>query len=151
MSTSLTILPSPEEAALARKSSRELSAFLSAHKPIQQLSITDTTGATHTVEVPVTALRLLAESLACLGDGHGVNLAPVSAELTTQEAADILQMSRPTCIKLLETGAIAYHRVGNRRKVRYADVVEYKTTQEAKRRDALEQLSALDQELGLGY
>ena len=86
-----------------------------------------------------------------LGEGNTVKLVPVHAELTTQEAADLLNVSRPTLIKLLDDGAIAYHRTGNRRKVRFNDLRRYQSQLETKRLQTLEQLTQLDQELELGY
>ena len=86
-----------------------------------------------------------------LGEGNTVKLMPIHAELTTQEAADLLNVSRPTLIKLLDDEEIPFHRSGNRRKVRFADLRQYQETLEKNRLNALDDLSALDQELGLGY
>ncbi|MDG1122437.1 MAG: helix-turn-helix domain-containing protein [Glaciecola sp.] len=80
-----------------------------------------------------------------------MNITPIHAELTTQEAADLLNMSRPTFIKLLDSNDLPYSRTGNRRKVAFSDVINYKQTLEEKRLLALDELSSLDQELGLGY
>ncbi|MBB3048966.1 excisionase family DNA binding protein [Litorivivens lipolytica] len=144
-------LPTPEEVALSKASSRELSAFLATGASVQKVAITDPKGKDHVVSLPVSALRLLVDILTELGDGNTVQLVPVHAELTTQEAADLLNMSRPTLVKLLDEGAIPYTQVGNRRKVRYADVRTYQAALRAKRLEALESLSQIDQELGLGY
>lgn len=144
-------LPTPEESALAKISSRELSAFLETQADTQALSITDKTGVAHAVEIPVSALRLLVEVLTQLGEGNTVNLIPIHAELTTQEGADLLNISRPTFIKLLDDNKITYHRTGNRRKVKFTDVYQYKHQIDKKRFNALDELSELDQEMGLGY
>ncbi|MGZ7212439.1 helix-turn-helix domain-containing protein, partial [Streptococcus pyogenes] len=80
-----------------------------------------------------------------------VSITPIHAELTTQEGADILNMSRPTFIKLLDANEIPYSRKGNRRKVAYADLMAYKNRLEDKRLAALAELSALDQEMDMGY
>ncbi len=144
-------LPSAEEAALAKLCSQELSALLETKADVQSLTLTDRSGKPHPVRIPVNALRLLVDVLTELGEGNTVKLVPVHAELTTQEAADILNVSRPTFIKLLDERAIPFHRVGNRRKVKFADVQAYKEQLEAKRRKALAELSQLDLELGLGY
>lgn len=77
-------------------------------------------------------------------------LVPIHAELTTQEAADMLNVSRPTLIKLLDDDAIPFRRTGNRRKVRFTDLLQYKRKLESDRLQALDDLSALDQELGMG-
>ncbi len=144
-------LPSAEEASLAKACSRELSAILETKAETQTLLLSDPSDVQHQVEVPSSALRLLVDVLTELGEGNTVKLIPVHAELTTQEAADILSVSRPTFIKLLDDGLIPYSRTGNRRKVKFTDVQAYKESLERKRLATLDELSALDQELGLGY
>ncbi|WP_409048977.1 helix-turn-helix domain-containing protein (plasmid) [Proteus mirabilis] len=142
---------SAEDIALAKLSSQELSAVMEVNGEAQKLSIVDKTGNTHVVQIPSSALRLMIEILTQLGQGNSVSITPIHAELTTQEAADILNMSRPTLVKLLNTEVIPYSRKGNRRKVAYADIISYKNEIEQKRLDALSELSELDQELGMGY
>ncbi|MCB1815284.1 MAG: helix-turn-helix domain-containing protein [Candidatus Competibacteraceae bacterium] len=147
----LHTLPSAEEIALAKMSSQELSAIVEAAGQAQRLEVIGNDGKSHQVVIPSSALKLLVEVLTQLGQGNSVNIIPVHAELTTQEAADILNMSRPTFIKLLDNQEIPYTRKGNRRKVAFADVMKYKNTLDRKRLEALDELSALDQELGMGY
>ncbi|MFK7160446.1 helix-turn-helix domain-containing protein [Marinospirillum sp. MEB164] len=144
-------LPSAQEAALAKLCSQELAAILETKAEVQTFSVQDQSGETHTVNMPVSALRMLVDVLTELGEGNTVKLVPIHAELTTQEAADLLNVSRPTLIKLLDDGEIPFHRSGNRRKVRFADLRHYQDELEQKRLQALEELTALDQELGLGY
>lgn len=151
MNTLEAKLPSAEEAAIAKASSQELSAFIATKHETLPLSITDSEGVKHDVEMPVTALKLLVNVLTELGDGNTVKLIPIHAELTTQEGADMLNISRPTFIKLLDEEKIPYHHTGNRRKVKFVDVKTYQERLEAQRRATLDELSALDQELGLGY
>lgn len=144
-------LPSVEEISLARLGSQELSAVLEANGAIQNFNVVGKDGANHELKLPTSAVKLMIEVLTQLGQGNSVNITPIHAELTTQEAADILNMSRPTLIKLLDAKDIAHARTGNRRKVAFVDVMKYKQALEAKRLNALDELSALDQELGLGY
>jgi excisionase family DNA binding protein len=144
-------LPSAEESALAKICSRELSAILESGVDTQTLLVTDPSSEQHQVQVPSSALRLLVDVLTELGEGNTVKLIPVHAELTTQEAADMLNVSRPTFIKLLDEDTIPYTRTGNRRKVKFADVKAYKDNLEQQRLTTLEELSELDQDLGLGY
>ena len=151
MKTIESKLPSPEESALAKLSSQELSGFIETNAATQSLSITDSDGVSHPVQMPVSALRFLVDVLTALGDGDTVKLVPIHAELTTQEGGDLLNISRPTFVKLLDEGLIPFTLTGNRRKVKYADIQTYKEKLEANRLASLEKLSALDQELGLGY
>jgi excisionase family DNA binding protein len=144
-------LPSIEESALAKLCSQELAAILETRQEVQTFSVQDKSGEVHSVNMPVSALRLLVDVLTELGEGNTVKLVPIHAELTTQEAADLLNVSRPTLIKLLDDGEIPFHRSGNRRKVRFADLRQYQEMLEQNRLKTLEDLSDLDQELGLGY
>lgn len=144
-------LPTRKEAALAKLCSQELSAVLETKAESQTVSLTDRKGGVHTVTMPVNALRLFVDMLTKLGEGNTVKLVPVSAELTTQEAADLISVSRPTLIKLLDKGEIPCRRAGNRRKVKLSDLRVWQQQIENKRLAALSELSSLDQELGLGY
>ena len=93
MASLSTLLPSQEEAALAKLSSRELAAYVETRASTQRVAITGKDGELHQVEVPVSALRLLVDILTELGEGNTVKLIPIHAEMTTQEAADVLNMS----------------------------------------------------------
>jgi excisionase family DNA binding protein len=143
-------LPSAEEVALAKVGSQELSAVLESSGDIQHFEVMGKDGETHSVQLPSSAVQLMIEVLTQLGQGNSVNITPIHAELTTQEAADLLNMSRPTFIKLLDEGILPHTRSGNRRKVAFVDVMSYKQLLDEKRQSALDELSSLDQELGLG-
>lgn len=145
------MLPTRQEAMLAKLCSQELSAVIETKAEAQTVSVTDTKGVVHAVNMPVSALRLLVDLLTELGEGNTVKLVPVHAELTTQEAADLLNVSRPTLVRLLDEGVIPFHRTGNRRKVKFADLRSYQQTLEQERLGSLSELSQLDQALGLGY
>lgn len=103
------------------------------------------------MELPAEVLAVLVEVLGQLANGNGVRVVPVHAELTTQQAADILNVSRPHLVKLVENGAMPFHMVGTHRRVRLGDLLEYKTRFEAEQDAQLDILAAEAQKLGLGY
>lgn len=144
-------LPTAEEVAIARESGRVLSAFLQTRADTQQIEIFDDKGASHPVNVPVSALRLLVDVLTEIGEGNAVSIIPIHAELTTQDAADVLNVSRPFLVQLLERGAIPFHKIGTHRRVRYQDVVAYKERIDTERGKALDALAEQGQALKMGY
>lgn len=110
---------------------------------------TDDDGAETQVVIPIVAFRFFVDVLAELANGNAVTVAPVHAELTTQQAADLLNVSRPYLIKLLDEERIPYRRVGNRRKVQLVDVLDYKRRDAARRKEILDELTREAEELGL--
>ena len=78
-----------------------------------------------------------------------VALAPVQAELTTRQAADLLQVSRTFLVRLLDEGRVPCRKVGSHRRVRTEDILAYRRDTESRRRGALDELTAQDQKLGL--
>jgi excisionase family DNA binding protein len=141
------VLPSEAEATLAKETSRVLASRLHGDRFIRLRVVGD--GASETVKLPATAARLLVRILEEMGRGNAVTVVPVRAELTTQEAADLLDISRPSLIQLLQDGKIDYRRVGTHRRVRFDSLMRYKRNADAARRAALAELAAYDQELGI--
>jgi excisionase family DNA binding protein len=142
------MIPSEAEALLAKETSRVLVSRLRNADPVQ-LRIADDPSPEGTVKLPASAARLLLRILEEMARGNAVTIMPVRAELTTQEAADMLNISRPSLIQLLEDGKIEYRRVGTHRRVRFEGLMQYKRRADAARRAALAELAAYDQEIGI--
>ena len=103
------------------------------------------------IEIPLSALNMLRVILAEMARGNAVQLRPVHDELTSQQAADSLHVSRPYLIKLLNEGVIAHRKVGRHRRVRFDDLMAYKRLAGDARSAALDELATQAQELGMGY
>jgi len=101
------------------------------------------------LEIPGEALRLLVDVLAEIANGNAVAIAPVPAELTTQQAADLLNVSRPYLVKLLEEERIPFRRVGNRRRVLLTDLLVFKRNDDRERHAIADKLTAEAELLGL--
>lgn len=99
-------------------------------------------------ELPKSVVTALSHLLYHLSQNHTVTLVPMHRELTTQEAANLLNVSRPYLVKLLEQGDIPYTHVGAHRRVRYYELMEYKKRRSKERRAALALLTQLGQEMG---
>lgn len=101
------------------------------------------------IEVPSVIYFALIEVVKTLNNGDSVTLIPMDKELTTQQAADILNVSRPYFIKLLENGTIKFRKTGTHRKVLMQDLIEYRNKRAENRHASIEEMSELSQELGL--
>jgi excisionase family DNA binding protein len=141
------MLPSETEAALAKETSRVLASCLRGDD-LMRLRIIDGRSR-DIVKLPAAAARLLMRILEEMARGNGVNLIPVHAEITTQQAADMLNISRPSLIQLLDEVKIDYRRVGTHRRVQLDALMKYKRQVDAARRATLADLAAYDQELGI--
>lgn len=96
------------------------------------------------------ALReILAHAIHIFAQNRAVAVVPYNKMLTTQEAADLLNMSRPHLVKLLESGAIPYTMVGTHRRIRLSDLMRYRETRDTTRRRALASLTRQSRRLGL--
>lgn len=102
-----------------------------------------------TIELPSSVVQGLRQIVSHLLKDRALTVVPLHKELTSQEAADLLNVSRPFLIGLLEQGAIPYVRTGKHRRIRLNDVLEYKKQRDASRRQALDRLTELSQDYGL--
>lgn len=103
------------------------------------------------IEIPAAAIAMLADVVEELAKGHAIRIASDEQEISTQKAADLLNVSRPFLIQLLEKGAIPFRMVGTHRRLRMSDVLTYKARSDADADRAFRELVAQAQELGMGY
>ena len=141
--------PTVREAEIARSSGRILARYAGTNRPLM-LNLTDDEGE-RSIELPTGAVSLLAHALEAMAAGRGVTLVPEHAELTTVQAADVLNVSRPHLIKLLDEKAIPHRRVGTHRRVRMEDIMAYKSVIDREREEVLDRLTREAQEDGMGY
>ncbi len=149
VSSNVIHLPTIEEAEEAKVSSRALSKYASNDR--LNLKIILNGNETEDLILPGSAVNMLLEVLTEMSKGNAMTLMPINAELSTQQTAEILNVSRPYLVNLLEQGEIAFRKVGAHRRVMAQDVLEYKQRIDSDRLKALDELAAQAQELGMGY
>lgn len=146
----LPITPSETDVLLAEKSSHHLQRFLGQESEYQVQLLTGN-HSNEVVMLPDFAIELFVYILSEVAKGNEVTIMTTQTELTTQQAAKMLNVSRPFLIQLLEKGEIPYHKVGSHRRIRLEDVMRYKQEILTKSRAALDELTAQAQELDMGY
>lgn len=138
------LVPSELDSELAKTASRTL-----ARAKDQAVKISLSDG--KELELPKAMTEFLVRILTELSNGNMVDIVPIHAELTTQEAANHLNVSRPYLIKLLEQGKIPYHKVGTHRRILFAELRSYMVAHEIQREAAMAEIAKLSQELDIGY
>lgn len=141
--------PTEPEAELARASAQIVARYARENRPLK-LRLAEN-GVETPLELPPGAVTLLRDILGAMASGRAVTIIPENAELSTVQAAEMLNVSRPFLIKLLEDGKIPFRRVGKHRRVRMEDVMAYKSDIDRKREAILDQLVREAQEQGMGY
>lgn len=141
--------PNERESKLARTSKQLLSHYTREDQPLT-LRVIDAEQ-DQPIELPAGAVTLLMDILGAMASGQGITLIPEKAELTTVQAAEILNVSRPFLIKLLKNGEIPYRKVGKHRRIRIEDVMSYKQAIDQERESVLDQLVEDAQEQDMGY
>jgi excisionase family DNA binding protein len=147
-----TITPSSEDTLLAQEGTQRLAAWLARKrkKPVR-LRLFPDESPSEAVTIPPAAVALLQSVLQRMAGGEACSLLSNDSELTTQQAADLLHVSRPFLIEQLEKGLIPFRKVGTHRRVQLHDLMSYKRTIDEKRLQTLQELAAQAQELGMGY
>lgn len=148
-STHRQLPPTPRDAAIARSTYQVLSLYGGTDRPLK-LRVRDGEQE-QTIDLPAGAVDLLVHVLEAMAAGQGVTLIPESAELTTVQAAEVLNVSRPFLIKLLDQKAIPHRKVGKHRRIRMEDVMAYKNAIDREREQVLEQLTREAQAHDMGY
>jgi len=103
------------------------------------------------LEIPTSIYRVLVVAVAAMSEGNAVSIVPVHHELTTQQAADLLNVSRPHLVKLIDEGVIPHHKTGSHRRVYFEDLARYRAVRDAERRKALRELTKKSADLGFDY
>lgn len=143
-------IPDDETAASAAEAAERLAVHLRQHPTPSGRVVLAVDDVPETkVTVPAAAFKLFIEVLDELARGNAVTVAPVHAELTTQQAAELLNVSRPYLVKLLEDGVLPCRKVGTHRRIRLTDVLAYQQADEERRRDVHRALTRDAEELDL--
>lgn len=142
-------LPTPAEVEQAKVSSRTLSKYADTDRV--QLALRGSNGEADDLVLPGHVLQILLDVLSEISKGNAISLIPLHQEVSTQEAANLLNVSRPFLVGLLEKGDIPYRKVGTHRRVLLTDVMDYKARTDGLRNQALDELAALSQEEDMGY
>ena len=138
-------VPSDQDAELARELSRTFSSIGTESIHINVIE------SHQDMILPPSIIRLFQKILTAMAEKKAIAVIPIDAELTTQQAADILGVSRPFLVGLLENGEIEYRKVGTHRRISYEELKRYKLDVDEKRRQSLDALAALGQELEESY
>jgi excisionase family DNA binding protein len=143
--------PSASDVRVARETSKTLAALLQDAGADASVHLHIGAGGDQESDVmlPSATLPLLLEALQGLARGHAVTVVSAAAELTTQQAADLLRVSRPFLIKLLDAGRLPYRKVGAHRRLLAGDVLEYAQQERVRREQVMDELDAETRRLGL--
>lgn len=144
------VTPTDEEVGLAREAGQQLAKLAALERPVEVKVVGKGTKGESLV-LPASSLKLLADILEQMASGHGVAVLSIDAELSTQQAAEVLSVSRPFVVKLLDERKLPHRKVGAHRRVLLRDVLDYKKRTDAERLKVLQELAEQSQELDMGY
>jgi excisionase family DNA binding protein len=143
------VLPDATDVTTAADAVKSVKNYLRTHKRNGTVHLVVDDEHRDTLVVPRSAVELLARVLAHMAAGEGVSVVPSHAELTTQQAADMLNVSRPYLIGLLDAGQIEYRKVGTHRRIKAESLLRYMREDDRKRRTVADELTALTEEMEL--
>lgn len=147
------LVPPPlndRETEMVRIAERMIMACLD-HSRAATITIESDDGSSPSVQVPPQVLRVLGQTLGLMARHQPIMLVPEKQELSTVEAANYLNVSRPFLIKEIEAGRLVHRMVGTHRRVKFSDLMDYAKAMRAKQQEALDKKAANARELGLEY
>jgi len=143
------INPGDVDAEVAERAARRITEYLDGHPDEELIEALGEVGSEDALVIPRATAVMFAQILDLLAQGSGVQIIPKEAELSTQQAAAMLNVSRPYLIKLLESGQLPFRKVGRHRRIRFEDLMIYMRRDDLKRREAADKLAELSEDLDL--
>lgn len=137
------------DAEIAERAARRIRDYLEGHPNDDLIEALGEVGDEDALVIPRPTAIMFAQILDLLGQGRGVQIIPKEVELSTQQAANLLNVSRPYLIGLLESGKIPFRKVGRHRRIIFEDLMDYKRRDDQERRAAADDLAALSEDLDL--
>jgi excisionase family DNA binding protein len=144
-----SINPGDVDAEIVERAARRITEYLDGHPDDELIEALGEVGSEDALVMPRATVVMFAQILDLLAQGRGVQIIPKEVELTTQQSAAMLNVSRPYLIGLLESGEIPFRKVGRHRRIRFEDLMAYKRKDDLKRREAADRLAALTEDLDL--
>lgn len=144
-------LPGEDLRRAAAVATEKLKSFMARDSGAYAHLFADDCGEMDVVAIPSVALVFLTQVLDAMAAGNSVRIVPINSELTTQEGADILNVSRPHLVKLLEQGAVPHTKTGRHRRIKLSDLLAFKAKREAFSSTAMDELAEQAQDLKMGY
>jgi excisionase family DNA binding protein len=144
-----SINPGDVDTEIAERAARRITEYLNGHPGEDLIEALGEVGTEDALVIPRATVVMFAQILDLLAQGRGVQIIPKEVELSTQQAADALNVSRPYLIGLLESGRIPFRKVGRHRRIRFEDLMVYKRQDDLSRRDAADKLAELSEDLDL--
>lgn len=144
-----SIVPTSADVEVAKASASKILDMTAKKASPPIYTVSDNRGTT--IELSESVFRVLIEAVKAMAEGNAVMLASIETEVTTQQAADLLNVSRPYLVSLLETNKIPFRTVGRYRRIKLQDIFDYQSAREKRRTESLDELVAQAQDLDMGY